>query len=403
MGQNNDRLLHITVGAHPTKELNLNEEISLIKAALLYADHVKLYSLTSSALGMASRFVSLPLDYKVRILESTIPLISPQNQSKGIRELLRKYKDLSGQKNPTNEDLASREQIAHLLNNSWSSMEDASNEIIRNSKIPELKNAIDSGVLELHTFENANSDEDVANFMIDSITAAVKKSSETQRESKVQDNKLLREFTEEIFKSVSNGSTHPLFDEKTASLVNARAGIAKLPTPRPGSDHEKQTSLAKHLFEYLPTFEKITIDEILDIRKELDRSLTRFRSAVIGFSQEIKSAPWDKDFLPEADKIYYRDIKPALLDIEESVASNKFLMTLLKKFTDKPAVLPATSIFSIAISQFSSLPKELVTGLGISIASASLIYEAYDEWVKKKKNIEQNLLYFYYRIGKTGK
>ena len=150
----------------------------------------------------------------------------------------------------------------------------------------------------------------------------------------------------------------------------------------------------------MPTFENATISEVLDIRKELERPLTRFRRAVINFSQGIKSAAWDSDFLLEAENTYIRDVKPALLDIEESIKSNKFLTALLRKVAEKPIVLPAGSLFSIAISQFSSLPKELAASLGVGIASASIIYEAYDEWTKKKQATEQNLLYFYYRVGK---
>lgn len=400
MGQNNDRLLHITIGAHPAKELNLAQEIKLIKAALLYADHVKLYSLTASALSMASRFSSLPLDYKINVLENVIPIISPQNQSKGLGEILRKYKKIVDQKNSTSEDLSFKEQTMHLLNNSWAAMEEATNKIIQDSKLLELKNALDSGALELHTFENANTDQAVANFMIESITTAVNNSSSADKKKNAQDNKIIMEFADQVFRSVSNNSTHPLFDEGTASLVQARAGMTNFSLPKFGVDRGKQAGLIKNLFEYLPTFEDATVDEILDIRKELDKSLTRFRSAVINFSEDIESAVWDKDFQPEVDKIYHRDIEPAMLEIDEQVKSNKFLTTLIKKVAEKPAVLPTGSLLSMAISQFSSLPKELAASLGVGVASASLIYEAYEEWKKKKQDTEKNLLYFYYGVNK---
>jgi hypothetical protein len=400
MGQNTGRLLHITIGTHPTKELELSQEIRLAKAALLYADRVKLYSLTSSVLGMTSRFSDLPIDHKVMILERSVPLISPGNTSKETIEFLRKYRIISGKKFLTREELALKKQVEFLLNNSWNDIEEATNKIIQNSKILELKKAVDSKVLELHKFENASTDEAVANFMVESITAAINKSSGIKKKTTAQDNKLLMEFVEKVFRTVLDGTTYPLFDEETASMVRARMQITKFSLPEIGLDRGKQAGLIKHLFEYLPTFEEASIDEILDIRKELDKPLTRFRSAIISFSQDIKSAVWDEAFLYEVDKIYYRDIKPAMLDIEDSVKSNKFLTTLVKKVAEKPAVLPIGSLFSVAISQFSSLPTELAASLGIGIASASIIYEAYDKWAKKKQATEQNMLYFYYGAGK---
>lgn len=400
MGKNTERLLHITIGTHPTKELELNQEIKLTKAALLYADRVKLYSLTSSVLSMASRFGDLPIEHQIRVLENVIPLISSQQETKGVVEILRKYKEIANQKKLTGDNLALKKHVEHLLEMNRSSMEDVANTIIQSSKILEMKNAVSAGVLELHQFENANTDETVANFMIESITAAINKTSGVDKKTKAQDNKLLMEFVEKVSMSVLDGSTYPLFDEETASLVRTRIEMTNSSLPEINLERGKQAGLIKHLFEYLPTFEEATIDEILDIRKELDKPLTRFRSAIINFSQDVKSEVWDETFLPEADKIYYRDIRPAMLDIDESIKSNKFLTTLARKVAEKPAILPTGSLFSIAISQFSSLPKELAASLGVGIASASIIYEAYEEWAKKKQATEQNLLYFYYGVNK---
>jgi len=400
MGQNTDRLLHITIGAHPTKDLNLSQEIRLAKAALLYADRVKLYSLTSSVLGMTSRFGDLPTVYKAMILEGALPLLSPGNKSEKIAELLRNYRKLLDKKYLTHENLVLKKQAEDLLNSRWNGMEEATQKLMQNSKLLEMKKAIDSKVLELHTFENASTDEAVANFMIESITAAVNESLGLKRNTTTQDNSLLMEFIEKVFEAVLDGSTYPLFDTETASLIRTRIELTKSVFPEISLERGKQTRLIKHLFDYLPTFENATIDEILDIRKELDKPLIRFRSAIISFSQDMKSAVWDEAFLPEVDKIYHRDIKPAMLEIEESVKSNKFLTSLVRKIAEKPAVLPTGSLFSIAISQFSSLPKELAASLGVGIASASIIYEAYDEWAKKKHATEENLLYFYYGVDK---
>jgi hypothetical protein len=400
MEQSAEKILHITIGTHPAKELNLEQEIRLAKTALLYADHVKLYSLTSSALRMASRFGNLPLDYKLKVLEQVTPFISSQNESKNLVNFFDSFRKLTKKRFLNRSELILKKQFENMLNSQWEEMQKVASIIIQNSKIEELDRAIKDGILELHTFKNTNTNDMVANFMAESVEAAAVATTGVKRKNTRQDNKLISEFVEQVFTSISNGSTYPLFDEQTASLVRAGIQANKVVVPDFGLDRGKHVGLVKHLFEYLPTFEDATVDEILDIRKELEKPLTRFRKAIISFSQDIKSAAWEKDFPPEADKIYLRDVKPALLDIEESIKSNKFLASLLRKFAEKPAVLPMGSLFSIAISQFSSLPDELAASLGVGIASASIIYEAYDEWAKKKQDTEQNLLYFYYGVGK---
>ena len=48
------RELHISIGTSPTGKIDLRQELRLVKAALLYADRVRLYSLTASMMQMVS-------------------------------------------------------------------------------------------------------------------------------------------------------------------------------------------------------------------------------------------------------------------------------------------------------------------------------------------------------------
>jgi len=400
MKQINSPLLHITIGTHPAKELNLEQEIKLTKAALLYADRVKLYSVTSSALGMASRFGNLPLDSKLKVLERITPLITAQAESEKLAGLFGNLRKLLNKNHLSRDELIIKNQFIKMLNSQWEKIEEVMNKIVQDSHINEFDVALEKGVLDLHTFQNTDTNDAAANFMAECIEAAVGASVGNKRKATPQDNHIISEFVKEVFSSVSNSSTYPLFDEQIASLVRAGIRENKIPVHEFGIDRGRQTGLVKHLFENLPAFEDATVSEILDVRSELDIPLTRFRKAIINFSQEIKSAAWDKDFSADAEKVYYRDVQPALLDVEESIKSNKFVTTLLRKFADKPAALPAGSLFSMAISRFSSLPDEIALSLGIGVASASIIYEAYDEWINKKKAAEQNLLYFYYQTNK---
>jgi hypothetical protein len=205
---------------------------------------------------------------------------------------------------------------------------------------------------------------------------------------------------ENISNSMSDNSTYPLLDDETGNSVSEDIKSGKLKASSFEVDRGKQTEFSRYLLERLPLFENASINEILDIRKELEKPLTRFRSAMVNFSDDIKSTPWDKGFALEANRVYVRDVKPALLEIEESVQSNKFFKLLLEKIMEKPLVLPVSSGISFAVSQISSLPKELVTSLGVGIAYSPMIYKAYDDWKKKKQITEQNQLYFYYDAGK---
>ncbi len=84
-----------------------------------------------------------------------------------------------------------------------------------------------------------------------------------------------------------------------------------------------------HVFDEQGT-QKLSLenDLRLDIRQELERPLTRFRSAMIKFSSEIKSASWDLDFVSDADQVFRREVAPTILDIEEEISSSTIVLAI---------------------------------------------------------------------------
>lgn len=393
---------HITVGTFPSDKPNLNQEIKLVKAALLYADRVKLYSLTASAIRMTAKTNALRLIYRVDLLEKVAKSISSEDSAKRLLTLWSQYRELSKKKYLNKQELIRKNQFERLLAQNWDQAGDVANKMVKESKIEKLNQAIDLGLLELHTFKDTDTSDAAVDFMADSIVRAASRqeNKEFKMPSSQQNDKILQEYVEQVGNAVSNRSTYPLFDEGTGLLVNAGIKANKIKAPNFGIEHGKQVELAKHLFEYLPSFEDADIDEIIDIRKELDKPLTRFRKAVITFSNDINLASWDEDFLAEADKVFYKDVKPAMIEIDDAIKSNKFLASLARKFIEKPAALPVGSAISLVMSNLLSLPQEISLSLGIGVSSAAIIYEAYDEWKKKKQITEQNLIYFYYQANK---
>ena len=396
MRQNTEKLLHITIGTHPTKELSLANEINLVKAALLYADKVKLYSLKTSAISMASRIGDLPINSRFTFLERVIPFLTAPDGGTSLLSRLAEYKKLLSKKHLGSREIIAKKQLERFFEDNWTEIKKTAKNFIDLSQIEQLNLATQTGILELHKFQNTDQDRATIDFMVESVAAARAQFNQKTKISS-QDESWIQEFAENICEAVSDGSTYPLFDELTRELVNKGIKEQIIDVSKSGIDRGKQVGLASQLFERLPLFEQASVDEILDIRKELEKPLVRFRSAIIRFSEDIKSASWDKDFAPEAEKVFYREVELAILEIEDATKSNQFLTSMVRKFVDKPLILTTGSVLSIALSQIPTLPHEIAVSLGISFSSAAIIYDAYDEWKKKKQAIEQNLLYFYYK------
>jgi len=174
-------------------------------------------------------------------------------------------------------------------------------------------------------------------------------------------------------------------------------GIAAglIPVSDFGISRGQEVALAADLFRRLPLFPSATVMEILDIRRELETQLVRFRSAILKFSGDIKNAGWDEDFGEDAERVFRQNVAPAIVDLEDAVESNSFLIEIANRIV--PAGAVAASALALSIS---NLPNAALAALGIGgVVGTATIVQAYTGWAEKQRTAKQNQLYFYYRTG----
>lgn len=400
--ETSERAFHITIGTYPSSELSLEQELRLLKAALLYADRVKLYSLQASMVSMASEVGYISPKHQLRLIEMVAPYLTPHEQFNELSKGLQVYRKIIRRKHPGRQELILRNRFERLLKEQWENVREVGQRLAREAGAASIARAVELGLLELHTFKGTDSEEEVANFIADCVVRASESpllQTHTEEMSK-RDEYMIHEFVEGVCGTVSDGSTHPLFDEQTGLLVKEQLQEQTITLSESAVGRGKHTGLAGHLLARLPSFDQASIDEIIDIRRELDNPLTRFRGAIIKFSEQIRSASWDEDFASDAETVFHRDVKPAVLEIEEAVKSNRYLASLLRKLVDKPFVLPVGSAIVLILSNISSLPGEIAISIGAGVAAMTVVYDAFEEWKQKKQAIERNTMYFYYRAGK---
>ena len=379
------------------------QELRLLKAGLLYADRVKLYSLQAHMLSMLEKVANVPLQQQLRLLEMIAPFITTDDTADNLAQLHKAYKATRGKKHRTPQELMLIRNLETLMRNNWAQLKEVIWKVVQDAGIEEVNRAITSGLLDLHVFEGTNNDESAIQFLTECVAQASKspKLAERLPEFSAKQDKVIGEFVRGISRAVTDGSAYPLFDEETGSLVATGIREEIIKVSESAVNRARHSGLAGQLLQRLPSFEDASIDEILDIRKELDRPLVRFRSAMISFSDGIKSAPWDDDFPADAETVFRRDVAPAIMEIEDEVKANNYFASLIRALVDKPLVLPAGSAISLVLSNLSSLPNSIAYTIGMGISTAAIIYDAYDEWKQKNKATEQNALYFYYRASKS--
>jgi hypothetical protein len=348
----------------------------MVKAALLYADHAKLCSIVSATLLAIVALGDTPKENRWELFK-TLNSWAPDEENEMMLNFLTPiYEQIQREKHTPQGAILLR-QFEAALAEGWADAMEYANTFVREAGGDGIVRAVDSGLLEVHTFESTLrrvvQPEEHRNYVL--------------------------EYVGVVSETVSNAHTYPLFDEDTSQIISAGITAGLIPVTDSAIARGKETGLAADVLARLPLFDLATVKEVLDIRRELERPLKRFRSAMINFSESIKTASWDENFPSDADQVFRREVEPAVLNIEEEVQSNKFIAELVRKAVDKPIILAGGSALALAVTTL-QLPALAALAVGGLVGGGSALYDAYKEWSNKAREIEQNQLFFYYRAGK---
>jgi hypothetical protein len=371
--------LHITIGSTPrvgeaasSGRIDLDSELQMIKAALLYADHSTLCSPTASVFAEFVDMAELSTSQRLAFFE-TIPSWCQGNPAVDeARDLTARYKRAwSRRYSRKGEELVRK--FERGINETWPAFSKGFREVVTNLGGDEILEAAESGLLNIHRFEAP-----IGRSVLDSEKGSI-----------------VDQYVSVVGATISDKSTYPLFDEQTNSIISSGIRAGLIPVSQTGIARGQEVGLAADLFSRLPLFPHASVKEILDIRRELAKALLGFRSAMLKFSKEIKNASWDDDFSRAAETVFRQEVAPAILEIEAAVESNRFMIELAQR------IVPASGVALSALAlSMSNLPHAALAALSIGVtATSAAVIQAFRGWADKRQATEQNHLYFYYKAG----
>lgn len=360
--------LHMTVATTPAYvgDIDLSSEIRLLKTALMYADKVTFVSVVSSMLIQVLQEISaISID---ELLSAMIPHLG------GEKELaFESYRRLKQKKRKTKTELIILRRIQEQMTRGRKRLNEEIETMAAGAGLEQLVKPFESGVLDFVPFD---------------IT-----------EDNWSEN-LVWQYFGQVCEAILSGDTFPLFDKMTNELVDSAVKMGTLQPSPLAVSQATHVTLSSELLKRLPSFDNASIDEVLDIRNELDGPLIRFRSAILGFSRDMRSASWDKNFPFEANQVFMEHVKPAILEIEDRCQSNSFLGKFLPSLVDRSLLPLGSSALGLLLANSTQLPELVTTGLGLAGGSATVALRAYQEFVGEQRLIENNGLFFYYGASK---
>jgi hypothetical protein len=357
---------HITVGASIDttpgldleSALNVANDLRLLKAALLYADKVCFHSYGSSALtSLMNRPKKMSEKEQLEWFLSFYQDLGYPPHIDYVTNFIKGY--IASRRNKRG-DFRTYLKYKNALKKSLRDMDNMATK----AGIQGLKAALSSDFVEFQPY--------------------------------ARDGYSIEEYFDAISSALTSGATYPLLDDETGELVELAIQEEKIILLGTSEKRAKHVGLSSGLIERLPLFDYASVDEILDIRKELDESLVRFRAAIIKYSNTIESVPWEKEFPQEIEAIFLEYVKPAVLELEEAYKSSKSLLNIIPSAL-KNKGFPTLSALGLALSQTS----QSETILALSMAGGFTIgaYEAVKERREQLTEVKNHQLFFYYRAG----
>lgn len=156
--------------------------------------------------------------------------------------------------------------------------------------------------------------------------------------------------------------------------------------------------VAGSLMAHLPGLSEIPVDELLDLRESLNDYLPAFRGELVSLADEIEAQEdMDADALgAEIERRWHRDMAPVLQEIRQEVQRASYPKSLLNSFSGDKATMAstATSVVLAAGSVFAGAG----TLIPAAAAAAFPFVSALNESIKARSEIRKNKLFFLYGV-----
>jgi len=373
-----------------TQHLSLENDSRLLKAGLLYADRVRLVSVGSSlALRMLADARSGPdhqLDFLERHFRENVSRDDPEAAAT-VLEFIRLYRPLRHGRNLSKEQLRLKLQLSRKLGEIWAEFKESWEGFVRRAGVDEILAARRSGLV------------DIDGFSAGSVERGVALSPEA---TELRSGEYYGEITTELFGmlagAVEGGKTHPMLDEQAGELVRLGVEAGEISVTETGRAMGRHGGLASDLLRRLPLFDAASVDEVLSIRRELDRPLVKFRGAVSEFSDGMRASGWDPDFAGDAEEVFTREVAPAVQEIEEKIRDNRFLAELLPRMT-RPQDWGVGAGLGMMAYNLASLPELASLAVAGGVGFAGATRNVYLEYREGQREIEGQRLFFYREAG----
>lgn len=370
---------------------SLQRDITLVKAALLYADEVELVSPGAAMLGsmafVAARGEAGLLEVLEALDDSTLRQIGGRDLPENWRQLMPALELLSNVDPaqllavPGLEELA--EQVATFgtgMRSAAADFSDKTEEVLAEAGAGELVPAIDAGVL---TLSRAGLAADISGA-----------------------GDMLGNFLDIVKTHLADPRSRLMFDDDLAGLVRAMIREGMVEPHHLAIAHAGQAAVGSGLVTRLPAFIEPPMAELLDLRRDLHAPLTNYRAAVVKMADRLTSKAYEPENAAELDDLWISDVEPALVRMREELSQHGLVRELAREAVVGPDVVvraatgPGTYIGLDAVSALSGWAAAAAGAAAGAAALGQMAARAAQRGREARAKTEQHDLFYLFELDR---
>ena len=347
--------LRISICTWPGK-INLAEEVKLLKGALLYGDSVQMMSPSASRALADLRNPDHDKSTGVEDLLAAANELNPDDFPRPFSEVIRRLKRLARKGHLTPRDRFFLHQVLLATRRETPARREFDLHMAAETGALDLASLVEAGLLELVD--------------VDPSTPF---------------GELLETIARSLYEAILFPSSLPIVDERYRGFIECGLQSESEDIAATSPSSNKQAALATSILDRLPTFPQLSIAQVIELRNDIGPSLPEFRAQMIRLSENIGAEPWTPEFGQEVQQIYYRDVVPAVAEIQAKAAEHSLVKRIIE-LLGAPAISGAA--FNLV---FASIPEvqRIATPIGVALG----IYKELGAQKTKADALRRNSFY----------
>lgn len=211
---------------------------------------------------------------------------------------------------------------------------------------------------------------------------------------------LMASFASRLVEILTEHRSYPLLDALSADLARSFEQTGEVDISERSMRRSSDVSSAVSFMGFLPSFNYLGIDEILDLRSQLRGPLIRFRAALTTLSREFEMRPIDEGFEVEIEDAWRQRVAPALEEIRETLAEHGLLRETASIALGDPRrlMIEAGGVVAAGNAAVESLSGFMTAGLAAGIPVADTVARAVVKVLEARRDIRKNAFFFLHQL-----